>query len=181
MKKLLLSAIFALVAMSAYSQHPYQQEHDPWVGDWTSESYTDVDWEAVNNDPGSDILYKTQYKKVFRITKTQNGYQVRGKTIKVKDPDYTGYHPSYTVTKVEGNTIWMQSFVSKLPFYVNDRIDSYSDNTSYHKLTLNNGIIHYSFLYMHSVEYDRNMRYKGEEDLNFFGDDTELDLYNDNW
>jgi hypothetical protein len=35
----------------------------------------------------------------------------------------------------------------------------------------------------HSIDYDRNMNYKGEEDYNasLLGVGTELDLFNDDW
>ncbi len=183
MKKLLLSVIFAIVAMGAFSRQGYAQEHDPWVGDWTSESYMDFDAENSPKDQDGSYadIVKTPYKKIFRITKDQDGYHVRGKTIKVKDPSWVSYHEAYTVTKMEGNTIWMQSFVSKWPFRVNGSIDSYSDNTYYYTLELKNGVIHYSYLYMHSIEYDRNMRYRGEETINIDRDGDELDLFNDNW
>lgn len=182
MKKLLFSVICTLSAMSVFSQQP-RQEQDPWVGDWTSESYTEVDFEASPKDSDGTFieLVYTQYKKIFRITKDGDQYTIRGKTIKLKDPDWTDYHHSYTVTSVTGNTMKFQSFVSKLPFRVNGRIDSYSDNTYYYSLTLKNGYLHYSYYNCHSVEYDKNMRYKYEEDLNIPRESNELDLFNDNW
>ena len=183
MKKLLLAAILALAARSAFSQQPYRPEQDPWVGDWTSESYTDVDLDASPKDSDGtyiDLVY-TQFKKVFRITKDGDKYTIRGKTIKIKDPDWTAYHDTYTVTSVTGNMMKFQSFVSKLPFRVNDRIDSYSDNTYYYSLTRKNGYLHYSYYKCHSVEYDKNMRYKYEEDLNYSTPREELNLFNDNW
>ncbi len=176
MKKLLLSVIFALAAMSAFSQQDYTQEHDPWVGDWTSESYLEFDADSPIGQDGE--LVETRYKKVFRITKDQNGYHVRGKTIEVNDPSWVSYHDAYTVTKMEDNKIWMQSFRSKWPFRVDGYIDSYRDITYYYTLELRNGVLHYSFLYYHYVEYDPNMRYKEEGNVNV-GD--ELDLFNDNW
>lgn len=157
------------------------QDIDPWVGTWTSEAYRSMDWENKSDD-----LVYADYKLVIRITKNGNQYLVRGKTIKVKDPSYSSYHRPYTVTWIEGNTMWLQSFIEKDPFTVDygdgPFVESYSDNTYYYKLTLNNGTLHYSYYKVHSVEYDRNMNYVDERSLttkDVHG--SELDLFNDDW
>lgn len=164
------------------------QEQDPWIGTWTSESYRDMDWEESPKDSEGDFvdIIKTDYKLVIRITKKGDSYNVRAKTIKVKDPAYSLYHDPLTVRRIAGNTMWLESYRKKVPFTVDrgygPKIDSYSDNTYYYKITLNNGVLHYSYYKVYSVDYDANMRYKGEETLNardFNG--AELDLYNDDW
>lgn len=79
----------------------------------------------------------------------------------------------------------LESRREKLPFYVNGKLDSYSNTTSYFKLTLNNGILHYSF-YKYVVEsYSKNMRFEYkttygpyEEHL---GPCVERDMFNDDW
>lgn len=162
------------------------QGQDPWVGTWTSESYSDVDFENSPKDSeGSltEVLF-TDYKKVFRITKNGDQYLVRGKNIKVKDSSYSSYHKPYTIISIDENTMRLKSSVSKLPFRVNGQIDSYSDVTYYYKLTLNNGILHYTFVSYHSVDYDRNMRYTGEEDYDaskYSPRDYDLNLFSDDW
>ena len=162
------------------------QENDPWVGTWTSESYSDVDFENSPKDSRgtfTEIVY-TKYKKVFRITKTGDHYYVRGKTIKVNDSNYSSYHRPYTITSIEGNTMRLISSVTKSPFRVNGQIDSYSDITYYYKLTLTNGVLHYTFISYHSIDYDKNMRYTGEEDYDasiYSHRDYDLNFFNDDW
>lgn len=178
-KQLFVFLLLIIVAIESMAQ-----EQDPWVGTWTSESYTDMDWEnSPKNSEGSyQEIINTDYKLVIRITKSENQYNVRAKTIKVKDPTWANYHSTYTVTHVNNNTIWLESYKKKDPFTVNGHIDSYSDVTLYTKLSLNNGILHYSYYKVYSVEYDRNMRYKGEETMdvsNWKG--HSLDLFNDDW
>jgi len=163
------------------------QEQDPWVGTWTSESYTDMDWENSPKDSEGTYteIINTDYKLVIRITKNGDQYNVRAKTIKVKDPTYSKYHSPLIVKRFEGNTMWLESYVKKDPFTVNNGngwiIDSYSDITYYIKLTINNGVLHYSFYQMYTVKYDRNMNYKGEKDIKPSSRSSELDLFNDDW
>ena len=70
------------------------QDQDPWVGTWTSESYTDMDRENSPKDSEGICteIIKTDYKLVIRITKNGDQYNVRAKTIKVKAPTYSSYH-----------------------------------------------------------------------------------------
>jgi hypothetical protein len=164
------------------------QEQDPWVGTWTSESYTDMDWENSPKDSEGTYMeiIKTDYKIVIRITKNGDQYNVRAKTIKVKDPTYSSYHRPLTVKRIEGNTMWLESYVKKNPFTVKNGnswiIDSYSDITAYKKMTINNGVLHYSYYKMYSVKYDRNMNYKGETTTNVSDwPGNDLDLFNDDW
>ena len=164
------------------------QEQDPWVGTWTSESYSDMDWEKSPKDSEGTYqeIINTDYKLVIRITKNGDKYNVRAKTIKVNDPNYSSYHRPYTVKRIAGNTMWLESYVKKSPFTVDygngPFVQSYSDNTYFSKLTLNEGILHYSYYKVHSVEYDRNMNYTGENTMNATGGrGNDLDLYNDDW
>ena len=160
------------------------QEQDPWVGTWTSESYSDIDWKASNETGEDGPLVYASYKLVVRITHNDNQYNIRAKTIRPDDPNYSYYHRPFTIKRIEGNTMWLESYVKKDPFRVNGVIDVYSDITYYYKLSLNNGTLHYSFYKYHSVDYDRNMRYKGEEEYNasvYCPRGSELDLFNDDW
>ena len=180
MKKLLLVNVMLLLCLTT----AMAQDQDPWVGTWTSESYTDMDWENSPKDSEGTFteIIRTDYKIVIRITKSGDQYNVRGKTIKVKDSSYSSYHRPYTVKRVEGNTMWLESYLKKDPFTVNKQIDSYSDVTYFFKLTLNSNILHYSFYKFHSIEYDRYMRYKGEDTTDcstMVGCD--LNLFNDDW
>ncbi len=157
------------------------QDQDPWVGTWSSASYRDLDWEDDSDEP----VY-TDYKLVIRITKNGDQYNVRAKTIKVKDPSYSNYHSPLTITRRAGNTMWLESYVKKVPFTVDygrgAYIESYSDNTYYYKLTLKDGILHYSYYKIYSKEYDRNMNYKGDETLNTSDmRGANLELFNDDW
>lgn len=163
------------------------QDQDPWVGTWTSESYSDIDWEASKKTGSDGPMVYTNYKLVVRITKSGDQYKIRAKNIRPDDPNYSSYHRPFTIKRIAGNTMWLESYVKKDPFTVDygngPFIKSYSDITYYYKLTLNNGTLHYSFYKYHSIDYDRNMNYIGEEDYNasLFGRGTELDLFNDDW
>lgn len=180
MKRLLFVSMLSLFCLTTITA----QDQDPWVGTWTSESYTDMDWENSLKDSEGTFteIINTDYKLVIRITKNGDQYNVRAKTIKVKDPTWANYHRTYTVTQVTDNTIWIESYKKKEPFKVNGQIDSYSDITQYTKLTLNNGSLHYSYYKVYSVDYDINMNYQGEDTMdvsNWKG--HSLDLFNDNW
>jgi hypothetical protein len=178
MKKLITISLLSLLCSIA----AMAQEQDPWVGTWTSESYSDKDWE---NSPKDEAIY-TDYKLVIKITKNGDQYVVRAKTIKVKDSNYSSYHRPFTVTRMERNTMWLESYVKKDPFTVDygngPFVESYHDFTYFFKLTLNNGILHYSYYKNHRVEYDMKLNYKEEETANvsnMLGNN--LDLFNDGW
>lgn len=151
----------------------FAQNQDPWVGDWTSETYTYIDENVI----------ESEYRLIIRITKNGDSYSVRGKTIKVGDSEYIRYFPRLTVTRIESNTMWLQASESQRPFVSNGEIDTYSDVTWYYTLTLENGALHYVHYRTHSVRYDRYMRYKNEEewDPSTWKDGHNLMLYNDNW
>lgn len=171
--------IFLLSILQIISYTSFSQNQDPWVGTWTSTAYWDMDADG-------DTYQETQYKLVIRITKYGEQYNVRAKTIKIKDPSFSYYHRPYTITRIEQNAIWLQNHVDKDPFTVDygngPFIESYSDITYFYKLTLNNGNLHYSHYKMHSIEYDKNMRYVDEQDINTSKmRGSELDLFNDNW
>lgn len=178
-QRFLLTLIVTVFSLTCVAQ-----DQDPWVGTWTSESYTDMDWENSPKDSEGTFteIINTDYKLVIRITKSDDQYNVRAKTIKVKDPTYSSYRRPFTIKRMAGNTMWLESYVKKDPFRVNGVIDEYSDITYYFKLTLKDGILHYSYYKFHSVDYDRNMNYKGEGTTNvsdWTGHD--LDLFNDDW
>ncbi len=183
-----LRFLFMLTIAMLSMKSVAQEEQDPWVGTWTSVSYRDMDFENSPKDSEGTYqeIIQTDYKLVIRITKKNNEYNVRAKTIKVNDPNYSSYHRPLTIKRMAGNTIWLESYVKKMPFTVNygngPFVESYSDVTYFYKLTLNDGTMHYSHYKMHSVEYDRNMNYKEEETTNVSdmrGHD--LDLFNDDW
>ena len=182
-QRLFILAIVALLSILSFAQ-----DHDPWVGTWTSESYRDMDWEKSPKDSEGTYqeIINSDYKLVIRITKNGDQYNVRAKTIKVNDPNYSLYHRPFTIKRKVGNTMWLESYVKKDPFTVDygngPFIESYSDNTYYYKLTLNNGVLHYSYYKVYSIEYDRNMNYKGEETLNASDlRGSNLDLFCDDW
>ena len=153
------------------------QGADPWVGTWTSESYKDIDWD---NSPGEEIVYAS-FKRIIRITKNEGEYTVRSKIIKVGDPDYSYYSPAFTIKKVEGNNMWLESYVEKSPFTVNGKIDSYRDVTHCFKLSLKQGILHYSYEEFHYVEDNSRMIYKEEGTVKVGGAGSNLDLFTDDW
>lgn len=162
----------------------YAQEQDPWVGEWTSEAYSDVDWESTSksSDGSFDISY-TQYKKVIKITLHGSSYMVRMKIIKVDDPSYTKYSQPLKVASFDGETMELTSYVEKEPFTVNGEVDSYSDITYYTRLTLSDGVLYYHFYKWHSVNYNRQMRYTDEEDFytTKTSSGTRLRFFNDIW
>lgn len=158
------------------------QSQDPWIGTWTSESFKALDIESDGN------VY-IDYRYVIKITKSDDGYFVRAKTIKVSDPKSAIYNDAYGIKnspgRIEGNSMFIESRRDKIPSYVNGRIDSYSNTTSYFKLTMKNGVLHCSF-YKYVVEsYDKNMRYEYTNTSGlheqYTGPCVERDLYNDEW
>lgn len=155
------------------------QEQDPWVGTWTSESYRDIDWE---NSPEEEIIYAT-FKRIIRITYGNGQYQVRSKIIKIGDPDYVRYALPLIVKEANGNIMLLESFLEKEPFYVNDIVKSYSDITYRMRLSLNNGVLHYSFYEYYADDYNSRMVYTGSRTVKVKGnlDGDNLDLYNDDW
>lgn len=155
-------------------------------GDWTSETYSDMDWEASNATKNAEgtiqEVYKTDYRLIIRIAKNGDNYSVRAKTIKANDSSWNDYHPRLTVTDIGSNRIWLQASEQKRPLYSDGEIDEYCDITWYYTLTLEDGALHYVHYRTHSVNYDKRMRYKDEDSWdasNWTGCD--LMLYNDNW
>ena len=180
-KSIIIALLFLLVGTTAPAQ-----EQDPWVGDWTSESYSDVDWEATNatkdaNGSIQEVIY-TEYRLIIRIGKNGVNYTVRAKTIKVGDSNYNEYFPRLTVTTTESNRMWLHASEQKKPFYSNGEIDEYCDVTHYFSLTLEGEALHYTHYRTHLVNYDRRMRYKDEEDIEtYLWTGNDLMLYNDDW
>lgn len=99
-----------LIFLLGFLTVTYAQEQDPWVGTWTSESYRDIDWE---NSPEEEIKYAT-FKRVIRITKSDEGYNVRSKIIKVGEPDYVFYSPAMVVRKVQGFNMWLNLMLIRI-------------------------------------------------------------------
>jgi hypothetical protein len=181
MRRIILLLFIVFVSSASISA-----QEDPWVGEWTSEVFSDVDWEASNATKDSkgtiQTVINTEYRTIIRITKNGDQYTVRGKTIKVNDPNYTKYHSQYSITKVEDNNMWLQSFTSKEPFRSNGKIDEYCDITRYYKLTLENGGLHYVFYHLRSVNYDSNMRYRDTDNYDYSTwKNHDIMMYNDNW
>lgn len=180
-KALLICLLFGTITSSLLAQND-----DPWVGDWTSETYSDMDWEASNatKDAEGTIqeVFKTDYRLIIRIGKTAGNYTVRAKTTKVNDSNYNDYHPRLTVTRIEDAKMWLQASEQKRPWISDGEIEEYCDITWYYTLTLEDGALHYVHYRTHSVNYDKRMRYKDEDSWdtsNWTGCD--LILYNDNW
>lgn len=138
MKKVIILSFYLLCGLSAATA----QSQDPWVGTWTSESYKALDSESEGQ------VY-TNFRYVIRILKNEDNYFVRAKTVKVTDPKSAIYNDAYGIensqAKLDGNKMLVESRREKIPFYVNGRIDSYSNTTSYFELTINNGALHCSF------------------------------------
>lgn len=157
----------------------FAQEQDPWVGEWTSEAYTDIDWERT---PEDDIKY-TSFKKILKITKHGDTYMVRSKTIKVDDPSYVSYGLPMTIYSLEDNTMELRSYLEKEPFYVNGEVDEYKDITYYYRLTNVDGVLYFHFYKYYSVNYNRYMRYTDEKDhyVPSTNSSSNLRLFNDNW
>lgn len=178
MKKRILVCFLLLLGVIAIMA----QSQDPWIGTWTSESFKALDIESDGN------VY-IDYRYVIKITKSDDDYFVRAKTIKVSDPKSTIYNDAYGIKnspgRIEGNSMFLESRRDKIPFYVNGCLDSYSNTTSYFKLTMKNGVLHCSF-YKYVVEsYDKNMRYEYTNTFGLHeqypGPCVERDLYNDEW
>ena len=177
-KRLLFFFVFAFLFGLHYTAKA--QNDDPWIGTWTSVSYKDVDWDKFT-DEYEEIIF-ARFKRIIRITLNGNQYQVRSKFIKLGDPDYVAYARPIQVIKVEGNTMWLESYLEKDPFYVNDKVDSYSDITYRMKLTLNNGVLHYSFYEYYTQDYNNRMNYTGSRTVKVkVTDGDELDLFKDDW
>lgn len=158
------------------------QNQDPWVGTWTSEIY-----KALDRESGGGIY--TLFRYVIRISKNGDNYFVRAKTIKDADPKSASYDDAsnikHTQAKLDGNRMLLVSHRNKLPFYVNGRIESYSNTTSYFELTTNNGVLHCSF-YKYVIEhYNKDMKYESTDTFSLHdqypGPCVERDLFNDDW
>lgn len=178
MKKLLF-----LFAMFFLFETSMAQGLDPWVGTWTSESWTADDWERSPKDSEGDFIEirKTQFKLVIRITKNGDQYNVRAKTIKVDDPNYANYYGQISITEMTNNTMWIEWHTEKTPWRENGKIVEYYVSTYYMKLTLNNETLHYSWYKTRVDNYYTDMRYKNQKIYDTSGTDTELDLFNDDW
>lgn len=182
MKKITLLIAFMLGIMTTIC---FAQEQDPWVGEWTSEAYTDMDWERSprDSDGSFESIKYTSFKKILKITKHGDTYMVRSKTIKVDDPSYVSYGLPMTVYSLEGNTMELRSYLEKEPFKVNGEVDEYSDITYYYNLTNVDGVLYYHFYKYYSVNYNRYMRYKDENDyyVPSTNPSSKLRFFNDNW
>ncbi len=178
MRRVIILFLFLLWGISS----AIAQSQDPWVGTWTSESYKALDSE-------SEGLVYTNFRYVIRISKNGDNYFVRAKTIKVDDPKSAIYDDAYGIkysqAKIDGNRMLVESRREKIPFYVNGRVDSYSNTTSYFELTINNGTLHCSFYKYVFESYDKNMRYKCTHTFGmheqYSGPCIERDLFNDDW
>lgn len=70
MKKIAFFALVLLIPFVAIAQ-----AQDPWIGDWTSESYSDIDWDASNatKDATGTIqeVIHANFRLVIRIQRTE--------------------------------------------------------------------------------------------------------------
>ena len=106
MKKILFATVLSLLWLTT----AMAQEQDPWVGTWTSESYRDVDWDATDK---SETVVWARYKLVVRITKSGDQYNIRAKTIRPDDPNFSRYYQPFTIKSMVGNTMWLESYEKK--------------------------------------------------------------------
>ena len=186
-KKMIAAAIKSLLACLIIFLWPtcmLAQSNDPWLGTWKSESY-----KAIDMDDDSDRFVYANYRYIIRITKAEDGYLVRAKTIKISDPDNAIYDDAcgikQNVSHIDGNSILLESHREKIPFRVNGKIDSYSNTTSYFKLTLDGDVLHFS-LYKYKIDhFNINMRFQGSDTYGinerYSGPCIERDLYSDDW
>lgn len=189
--KIMATRITLFIAMLLASvTMAFSQDNDPWVGTWTSVSYTGCDYQRTyapeNNDYDGAIInyYKTQWKLIIRITKNGDSYSIRTKRVNQNNPSDVRYDLDCHVTKVSGNTIYYESYIKKDPEKINGNISGYRDVTYYYKLTLSKGTLKYDHYNYSSIYYDSNMRIIEEEkDRSMFcnGDDCHLSLFNDDW
>ena len=180
MRQILLELLLSIVC----SFSAFAQGNDPWIGTWTSESYSDTDWDNSPKDSEGTYteIVKSDYKVVIRIAKVNDNYVVRRKTIKVKDPEDVSYALPMVIKRIAGNTMYVESYKEKMPFYSDGVLEEYSDITYFYILTLENGMLHYQHTKFVSVNYYPNKRYKDTETYycgNGRGDD--LHLFNDDW
>ena len=102
MKKVIILFLYLLWGLSAATA----QSQDPWVGTWTSESYKALDSESEGQ------VY-TDFRYVIRISKSEDKYFVRAKTVKVTDPKSAIYNDAYGIknsqAKYDGNRMLVES------------------------------------------------------------------------
>ena len=181
MKRMLTLALLLMLLETM----AFAQEQDAWVGEWTSEAYTDMDVERSPKDSDGSfksIVY-TNFKKILKITKHGETYIVRNKKIKADDPSYVNYGLPMIVYSLEGNTMELRSYIEKDSFIVNGEVDEYSDITYYYRLTNVDGVLYYHYYKYYSVNYDKHMRYKDENDcyIPSTSPSSKLRFFNDNW
>lgn len=173
MKNLLIT----LVALLCFMTNINAQEKDPWVGTWTSESF-----ETVRVLKETRSHKHTTSKHVIKITKTENGYYVRKKTIDLEDSNHTFYE-NVTSADVEGNTMWIQTSYST-PF-PNPADKKEIRTRNYMKLELQGGgVIKYSYYYQLYQEYDTDRGIVIKEcEYNIDQSNTMncCNLFNDDW
>ena len=163
--KLLISILLTTAIMA------FAQDNDPWGGIWTSESFS----EPIINSTAD-------YKIIIRIDRKGDEYNVRGKTVKVGDPNSQTYHRPYTIKKIQGNQMWLEAYETASPSYSKGELTKYYGYTFFYKLTLNNGTIHYSHYKSYQFVYDRNMNLIEKNVYPVNGTSLrELEMFNDDW
>ena len=139
------------------------QEQDPWVGTWTSENFL-----IFNGDRNERV------RDVLRITKGAEGYLVRGKRIYINYPNWVEHHKAYTVTKVEGKTMYLRQVPIWEPVDYNPL--EFADVTYFYKLTLRSDeTLHYMCYRRDYV--DEN----GKNITNHYSDGDGKDFFKDDW
>lgn len=143
------------------------QEQDPWVGTWTSESFI-IDYGERQE----------RVRDVLRITKGAEGYLVRGKRIKLNDPNWVDHHKAYTVTGVEGKTIYLRQAPQGALVYPTDWVNV----TYFYKLTLRSDetlhYLNYRCEYMDRDGNNKTRKYPGGGD---WCDGGDRDFFKDDW
>lgn len=168
----------------------FAQDNDPWVGTWTSEGYTEMDYKRTYDSSNKDYdgsvkaVYETTKKLVIRITKNGGNYLIRTKVVNQNNPNDVSYGRECHVTKVSGNNIYYETYLNKDPQKNNGRITEYWDITYYYKLTLTNGTLKFDLYNFKCITYDSGMRFVKEENENSWINKTpgqHLTLFNDDW
>lgn len=151
-----------------------QEEQDPWVGTWTSESFRTINTNATKES--DEVVYST-YKYIIRITKEENKYYIRMKRINTDISNDVSYD-DVTITSIQKNTIYIETYVTYTYNGKEIRIANQK------KLVLKGGgVINYVWYNQHVQEYDTcsRMIVKEYDDTIEQSAFTCLNFFNDNW
>ena len=177
MKKRILLFVFLLGIMTVTC---FAQDNckmcGTWIGKWNEK--------ILNKD--SDELELTQLKKIIRIDKYGEEYNIR---IKIENPriDHTHYEDDdITILYADDNSVRFKLTSDYEPDYVNHIITGYSIVERFYELYYKNGYVHLKRYAQIQYDYDMHKNFIRKWDAQElagtgFGDD--IDMYNekDNW